>query len=108
MSLASHDPAGAITGHLLPSGRATDTFTLASHGEVRGSIVDCGTLYGFVPAEALGLRGDECPLALDADAGFKTAVESIRGQIAFAVRANVGEAYCAQKVERSEERRVGR
>src|SRR5690625_4806284 len=99
MSLAFHDPAGAITGHLLPSGRTTDTFTLASHGEVRGSIVDCGTLYGFVPAEALGLRGDECPLALDADAGLKSAVESIREQIAFAVSANLGEAYCPQQVK---------
>ncbi len=99
MSLAFHDPAGAITGHLLPSGRTTDTFTLASHGEVRGSIVDCGTLYGFVPAEALGLRGDERPLELDADAGFKSAVESIREQIAFAVSANLGEAYCPQQVK---------
>ena len=53
----------------------------------------------LLPAEALGLRGDERPLELDADAGFKSAVESIREQIAFAVSANLGEAYCPQQVK---------
>ena len=99
VSLAFHDPAGAITGHLLPTGEPINIFTLTGRGSIRCSIVDCGTLYGFVPAQDLGVRADDRPLELDVDAVFKEAVESLREQIAFAVSARLGKIYCPQQVK---------
>jgi len=58
-------PGGATTGQLLPTGRVSDVLQ-TSHGEVFVSLVDAGNACVFVPAEAVGARGDEKPEQLEA------------------------------------------
>lgn len=84
--LAFRDPAGAVTGVLLPTGSPCDTLILDG-SPIRLSVVDSGTLYAFVVAADLGLSGLESPAALDADTGFRQAVERLRGAIADQVNA---------------------
>lgn len=58
------DPAGAVTESLLPSGSIVDQLNVGSR-TVRVSIVDAANPVVFVPAQDLGLRGDEGPEVLD-------------------------------------------
>lgn len=49
------DPAGSMTGRLLPTGSATDTITLGDHRQVTVSCVDAANPFVFVSYDQLGL-----------------------------------------------------
>jgi 2-methylaconitate cis-trans-isomerase PrpF len=59
------DPAGGITGRLLPTANAVDRISLAHGKQMEVSIVDAGNLYVFVDAGDVGLKGTEGPNDLD-------------------------------------------
>jgi 2-methylaconitate cis-trans-isomerase PrpF len=72
VDLFLHNPAGAKTGRLLPTGRARDW--VAGH-EV--SCVDVAVPMVIVRAADFGKTATEAPAALDADQDFKTALREI-------------------------------
>jgi 2-methylaconitate cis-trans-isomerase PrpF len=80
--LVFHNPGGAITGRLLPLGEPVTLLPLPDGRVVQVSVVDAGTLYAFVRAEAFGLAGTEDAAALDLHAGFRAAIEAAREEIA--------------------------
>jgi 2-methylaconitate isomerase len=76
------DYAGAIgsrTGHLLPTGTASDLVILEDGRQVEVSICDAGNPCVFVRASDVGLRGDETPAALNA-APQQCVLQEIRGK----------------------------
>jgi 2-methylaconitate cis-trans-isomerase PrpF len=75
------DPAGAVTGRLLPTGRAVDPVRLPDGRMLRCSLVDAGTLYGFLPAADFGLTGSEPASDLDEMRDFRKAVELVRESV---------------------------
>jgi 2-methylaconitate cis-trans-isomerase PrpF len=79
------DPAGAVTGALLPSGAVVED--LAVRGRVvRASIVDAANPVVFVTATDLGLRGDEGAEELDGTE-LRALVAAVRAE--GAVRARI-------------------
>lgn len=50
-----HDPGGAVTGRLLPTGNPRDVLAVPGLGEVEVSLVDAANPVVFVRAESLGL-----------------------------------------------------
>ncbi|ROU06344.1 4-oxalomesaconate tautomerase [Lysobacter enzymogenes] len=67
------DAAGARTGRLLPTGRPSERID-----GIEVSCIDCAIPMVLLPAQALGLRGDEAPAQLDADAALLRRLEKIR------------------------------
>ena len=63
------DPGGAVTGRLLPTGRAQDALEVAGLGPIAASLVDATNPMVFVRAKDLGLDGTERPEDLDARSG---------------------------------------
>jgi methylitaconate Delta-isomerase len=82
VSLRFNQPGGAISGELLPAGDAVSLLMLDQYRNIAVSIVDAGTLYAFVRADALGLVGDESVATLDADAYLRASIEIIRRKAA--------------------------
>ncbi len=80
VNLVFKDPGGAVTGVVLPTGKAREKIDF-NGVELDCSIVDAGTLYTYVRAASVGLRGDESPLALDEDRAFKALIESLRSVV---------------------------
>lgn len=78
------DPAGGVTGRLLPTGAVIDELQLSDGLRLRLSVIDCGNLYAIIPAETWLLEGTELPEQLEGVPGFTSQVEEIR------------EAVCAQ------------
>lgn len=74
------DPAGAATGRLLPSGRLIDSLD-----GVEVSMVDASNPVVFVAAAALGVRGNESPETLEADAALMARLERLRRAAAVAM-----------------------
>jgi 2-methylaconitate cis-trans-isomerase PrpF len=72
------DPAGPVTGRLLPTGRSVDSVVLGGGKTVRVSVVDCGNLYGIVPASTWSLKGWELPRDIEATPGLMAEVEEVR------------------------------
>jgi 2-methylaconitate cis-trans-isomerase PrpF len=72
------DPAGSVTGKLLPTGRTVDVAKLADGREVRVSVVDAGNPCVFVLAADVGASGTESPVAIDEDGRLCAALEEIR------------------------------
>lgn len=75
--LAFLDPGGAATGRLLPTGRSADLLEIEGRA-IRVSLVDAANPVAFVAAEALGMRGDEPPATVGADAPLIRRLEQIR------------------------------
>jgi len=73
------DPGGAVTGRLLPTGRARDVLDVPGLGAVPASLVDATNPMVFVRAKDLGLEGTERPESLDAEPGLPQRLEAIRG-----------------------------
>ena len=74
------DPAGAMTGRLLPTGRAVDR-TGFDGKEYRMTVVDCTNPYVFVSADELGMTGAEPPSRIDYGAELRI-LQDIRDQAA--------------------------
>ncbi|OHC71608.1 MAG: hypothetical protein A2045_17010 [Rhodocyclales bacterium GWA2_65_20] len=90
VSLVFANPGGAITGKLLPAGDPVSRLALAHDESIEVSIVDAGTLYAFVRADALGVTGHESAATLDGDAEFRTRIEVLRGQVADCINRHNG------------------
>jgi len=82
ITLHFFDPGGAVTGRLLPTGRARDVLDVPGVGALAASLVDATNPLVFVRAKDLGLEGTERPEALDAEAGLPERLEAIRGAAA--------------------------
>ncbi len=75
------DPAGSITGRLLPTGRPREALS-TPRGPVEVSLVDSGNLYAFVQAASFGLAGSESPDVIERTPGLMAAVEELRREAA--------------------------
>ncbi len=98
VNLAFVDPAGAISGRLLPSGNVEDVLALGAEN-YRCSIVDCGTLYAFFDAHDFALTGDESPDQLDSKPGFKDTIERLREAVADYLTAECELSIAARQVK---------
>ena len=76
------DPAGSVTGSLLPTGQPRDSLRIAGIGEVGISVVDAATPVAFVKAESLGLTGIEIPEEVNRNVIILELLEAIRGKVA--------------------------
>ena len=72
------DPGGAVTGRLLPTGRARDVLDVPGVGEIEATLIDASTALVVVRADALGLSGVELPDAIEADPALTDRLEAIR------------------------------
>jgi 2-methylaconitate cis-trans-isomerase PrpF len=75
------DPAGGVTGSLLPTGNVVDEVRLATGERYTVTIVDAGNPTAFVRAEELSLAGDELPAAFDQDRETLARLEAIRRRV---------------------------
>jgi 2-methylaconitate cis-trans-isomerase PrpF len=72
------EPGGAGTGHLLPTGNATDTLDLDETRGLKVSMVDAANPCVFVSADALGASGVEMPDELEANRELLRRLETVR------------------------------
>ena len=72
------DPGGACTGHLLPTGKPTDSLQIDGLGRVEVCMVDAANPCAFVHAADLGKLGNESPEELEGDKVFMARMEAIR------------------------------
>lgn len=75
------DPAGSITGKLLPTGRPADAIVLDDGRRFTVSIVDASNPVVFMLAEELDVRGDELPAELDSRTDVLETMEQVRSQV---------------------------
>jgi hypothetical protein len=80
--LEFHDPGGAGTGKLLPTGNVVDEIEAPGMGRVEASLVDAANPCVFVLAEAVGLDGTEAPADIDAMKDVMVKLESVRARAA--------------------------
>jgi 2-methylaconitate cis-trans-isomerase PrpF len=85
VGLRFNHPGGAITGKLLPAGEPVSLLVLGDGATIPVSIVDAGTLYAFVQAQALGLTGHEDATTLDANTEVRATIEELRMMVAESV-----------------------
>ena len=76
------DPAGSLTGRLLPTGHPRDRLELDDGRSYEVSIVDAANPVVFVAAEALGLIGTELPVEIEAGPAATEVLEALRGIVA--------------------------
>lgn len=76
------EPAGSVTGALLPTGRACNELTLADGRTLHVSVVDAGNPTVFLRAADLGMTGTELPAALDTASAATAVLEEARGIVA--------------------------
>jgi 2-methylaconitate cis-trans-isomerase PrpF len=76
------DPAGSVTGRLLPTGNPRDRLELADGRSFDVSIVDAANPVVFVAAESLGLTGTELPLQIEAATAATDTLEELRSVVA--------------------------
>ena len=79
------DPAGSITGKLLPTGNAVDRLDIDGIGPVEVSMVDAANPVAFVRAEAFGLTATETPTELDANSDVMNRLDTVRRHAAVAM-----------------------
>lgn len=76
------DPAGSVTGKLLPTGRPVDVVQLADGRRLEVSVVDAANPVAFLRASDLGCDGTELPLAIEANADLCAVQEEVRSIVA--------------------------
>ena len=79
VQLSFVDPAGVTTGALFPSGSVTDTLD-GPDGPVEVTLIDAGAPVVIVPADAVGLTGNETPSEMDARPDVLALLEDLRRQ----------------------------
>jgi 2-methylaconitate cis-trans-isomerase PrpF len=77
-----HEPGGAGTGRLLPTGAPVDHLPLPDGSTVAASLVDATNPYVFVRAADLGLRGTELPAEIRSKIDIMARLEAIRAAAA--------------------------
>ena len=82
ISLEFTEPAGSVTGRLLPTGRPREIIRLTNGREVNVSVVDAANPTVFLLAEELGLTGIETPLEIEADTELTDLLEEARSIVA--------------------------
>ena len=83
--LEFHDPGGAGTGKLLPTGNPRDELDVPGVGAVQASLVDAANACVFVAAERVGIVGTESPADLDARRDVMETLEAIRASAGVAM-----------------------
>ncbi len=78
IELSFLEPGAAVTGRLLPTGRARDVLDVPGLGEIEATLIDASTALVIVLAEALGLNGVELPDAIESDPALLARLETIR------------------------------
>lgn len=73
-----HQPGGAKTGSLLPSGNPMDTLSLSVGRRIATSLIDAANPCVFVAAKDVGKNGTETPQELAEDPVFLSTMEMIR------------------------------
>jgi 2-methylaconitate cis-trans-isomerase PrpF len=76
------DPAGSVTGRLLPTGRVRDELDVPEVGTVPISLVDATNPLLFVRWESLGLTGREHADEIDTDPSLLARIEQVRAHAA--------------------------
>lgn len=76
------DPAGSVTGKLLPTGNAVDLIDVDGLGKIPVSIVDAANPLVFVKYTDVGLNGTESTAQINADPALLAKLEEIRGKAA--------------------------
>lgn len=76
------DPAGSVTGKLLPTGNTKDYLDVPGIGVLEVSFVDATNPLVFVRAKDIGLRGTELPKEINNDPALLEKLEKIRGAAA--------------------------
>jgi 2-methylaconitate cis-trans-isomerase PrpF len=82
IKLAFENPAGAVTGKLLPTGNVVDRLEVEGVGGVEVSIVDVSNPLVFVRARDVGLTGKESPEEIDSSPDALRRLEAVRGAAA--------------------------
>ncbi len=72
------DPAGGVTGKLLPTGKAQDIIDLGEKGRFTISVVDAVTPVVYLRAAELGLKGTELPTEVEAMPRVLALMEELR------------------------------
>lgn len=72
------DPAGSITGKLLPTGNLKDIIDAGEFGRYTVSIVDAGNPVVFMDAYDLGLNGTELPTQVEGMPEVLAKIEAVR------------------------------
>jgi 4-oxalomesaconate tautomerase len=99
VGLRFEDPAGAVTGRLLPLGEVVTQLPVAGAAAVPVSVVDAGTLYAFIHADHLGCHGQEAPAALDLDRLLRQRVEALRGEVMGRINQRLGTDFLPQRLK---------
>jgi 2-methylaconitate cis-trans-isomerase PrpF len=76
------DTAGAVTGKLLPTGRALDILDVPGLGKIEASIVDIANSVCFIDAASVGAKGTESPPDIRADKDLMAKLEAVRNAAA--------------------------
>lgn len=76
------DPAGSITGKLLPTGNTKDRIDLGEKGIFTVSIVDAGNPVAFLIPQEIGLKGTELPIEVEGMPKVLALIEEIRSVVA--------------------------
>ena len=72
------DPAGALTGRLLPTSRTIDEIELDPSHTVEASLLDATIPVVFVRASDVGLKGTELPKAIEQDKQLMSVLDQVR------------------------------
>jgi 2-methylaconitate cis-trans-isomerase PrpF len=76
------DPAGSVTGKLLPTGQPCDELTLADGRTISVSVVDAANPTVFLRARDLGFSGAELPADIEAATAATDTLEEARSIVA--------------------------
>lgn len=85
ITLSFLDPAGAKTGHALPTGNAVDTLLLPDGSTIRATLADIANPGVFILASDLGIPGNMASDAIGADGALMSRLEDIRREGALAM-----------------------
>ena len=83
IKLAFRNPAGSVTGALLPTGNVSDFLEVEGIGKLEVSIVDAANPLVFVRAVDIGFSGSELPDDIDGNPESLALLEDIRGMAAY-------------------------
>lgn len=79
IKLAFKEPAGSMTGKLLPTGNVTDILDIPDYKSLEVSFVDSSNPLVFIKAEDVNLNGTELPEEIDSSKELLALLEKIRG-----------------------------